>query len=188
MLRTAVLCLSLLAAPCAAQDAPPTGATEGTQLPRIGDMVTRFEWGVYCAQDPVRLDDAPDTAAGTINMVPDLPQFTFVQTIVPAELGIAFGVLAAIAPEAGIDAVEVTVTHPPYPDSGVTVERWVNIVENEAMSLFGFSFEQPSELVLGTWTMMAEAAGEEVFHIRFEVVPPDLARPVIAACQTGFMS
>jgi hypothetical protein len=54
-------------------------------------------------------------------------------------------------------------------------------------SLTGFSFDVPEELVLGTWTFEAHA-GQELFRVTFEVVPPDMAAPVLAECQMGFTS
>jgi hypothetical protein len=46
----------------------------------------------------------------------------------------------------------------------------------------------PEELVLGTWTFEAHAGDRELFRVMFEVVPPDMAASVLAACQMGFTS
>ncbi|GAA5074083.1 DUF3859 domain-containing protein [Roseibacterium beibuensis] len=188
MIRPVALCLCLLVAPAIAQEEAPLAPSDAADNPRIGALIDEIEWGVYCAQDPVRLEDAPDTAAGTINIVQDLPQIRFEDTVVPAALGMGFGVLARVAEGTDPGPVTVTVTHPPYPGSGITVERWIATMNDTAMSLFGFSFETQDELVTGTWTLIAEANGDELFHIRFEIVPPDFARPMVAACQGGFMS
>jgi hypothetical protein len=61
------------------------------------------------------------------------------------------------------DPVTITVTHPPFPDSGIEVERWTTRLGWEEFNLTGFSFDVPEELVLGTWTFEA--------HVGARVVP-----------------
>lgn len=162
-------------------------AQEGN--PRVGPGLAELVYGVYCAQDPIREDPAPETASGVINIVPTPPDFAFRQKLVPAEIGVGFGVLATAPPGVLHDAVTVTVTHPPYPDTGVTVERWITDIDALSPSLMGFSFDQPNELVLGEWTFSAvTATGEELFYIAFEVVEPGLMPNVMDACFGSFVS
>jgi hypothetical protein len=152
------------------------------------ELIAELVFGIYCAEEPIRTEEAPETASGIINIVPDLPQIRFSQTVVPAALDIGFGVLSR-APEGMVhDPVTITVTHPPFPDSGIEVERWTTRLGWEEFSLTGFSFDVPEELVLGSWTFAAHAGGRELFHVTFEVVPPDMAAPVLAECQMGFTS
>ncbi|MFW5655593.1 MAG: DUF3859 domain-containing protein [Roseicyclus sp.] len=152
------------------------------------DQIAELVYGVYCAAEPVRTEDAPETASGVINIVPDIPEIRFAQRIVPAALDVGFGILSR-APEGIVhDPVTITVTHPPFPDSGIEVERWITRLDDEGLSLTGFSFDVPQELVLGTWTFSAHAGETELFHVTFEVVPPDLARDVLAICQSAFTS
>jgi hypothetical protein len=173
------LCLALL---------PGLAPAQGEAVRVDPELVAELVFGVYCAQEPVRTEVAPETASGVINIVPDLPDIRFAQTVVPAALDIGFGVLSR-APEGVVhDTVTITVTHPPFPDSGIEVERWVTRIGPEEFSLTGFSFDVPEELVTGTWTFEAHAGERELFHIAFEVVPPEMAAPVIAACQMGFTS
>lgn len=152
------------------------------------DLIAELVFGIYCAEEPIRTEDAPETASGVINIVPDVPQIRFAQTIVPAALDIGFGVLSRTPPGMVHDPVTITVTHPPFPDSGIEVERWTTRLGWEDFGLTGFSFDIPGELVLGTWTFSAHADGRELFHVTFEVVPPDMAANVLAACQMGFTS
>jgi hypothetical protein len=63
------------------------------------------------------------------------------------------------------DPVTITVTHPPFPDSGIEVERWTTRLGWEEFNLTGFSFDVPGELVLGTWTFEAHVGGRELFRV-----------------------
>lgn len=161
---------------------------EATANPRTSPLLADLIYGAYCAQTPERLDPAPDTASGTINIVPAVPDFRFRQKIVPAQVGIGFGVVAWAPPGMVIDPVTVIVTHPPYPDSGITTERWVTEID-DGPNLMGFSFDHAHELVLGEWTFSGLGAeGEELFFISFEVVAPEVMPQVVEACFGAFLS
>ncbi|GAB5448847.1 DUF3859 domain-containing protein [Gymnodinialimonas sp.] len=178
LLCTAFLCALLLAVPATAQQTNP----------RVSPLLADLIYGLYCAQEPDRRDPAPGTASGVINLVPLIPDFQFRQKLVPAEIGIGFGVLATAPPGVLHDPVTVTVTHPPYPDSGIEVETWVTDID-DGLNLIGFSFDHAHELVLGEWTFSAQTLdGEELFHIAFEVIAPELMPQVISACFGSFMS
>lgn len=159
-----------------------------TANPRISPAIAELVYGAYCAQRPEAEEPAPDTASGVINIVPLIPDFQFRQKIVPAEIGIGFGVLASAPPGVLLDPVTVTVTHPPYLDSGIEVEQWVTDID-AGQNLMGFSFDHTTELVLGEWTFSAHSAsGEELFFISFEVVEPAFMPQVIRTCFGSFMS
>ncbi|WP_341863491.1 DUF3859 domain-containing protein [Gymnodinialimonas sp. 57CJ19] len=167
------------ASPTLAQDAAPA---------RVSPLLSDFIYGLYCTQEPDRRDPAPATASGVINIVPVVPDFPFHQTIVPAQLGIGFGVLASAPLGATYAPVTVTVTHPPYPDNDITVEQWITDID-AGRNLMGFSFDHAHELVLGPWTFSATTLeGEELFHIAFEVVAPELLPQVISTCFGAFTS
>jgi hypothetical protein len=176
-----------LALAAAAQD------SSGVPAPEDGvrvdpDLIAELVYGIYCAEEPIRTEEAPETASGVINIVPGLPRIRFAQQVVPAALDIGFGVLSR-APDGMVhDEVTITVTHPPFPGSGIEVERWTTRLGWEEFNLTGFSFDMPEELVTGPWTFTATAQGRELFHVAFEVVPPELAAPVLAECQMGFTS
>jgi hypothetical protein len=171
------LCLTLAAA--VAQDRP---------NPDVSDQIESLVHGVYCAEGPVDLEQAPDTAAGVVNIVPSLPDMRAVTTLVPAQIGIGFGVLVTARTGLVFDPAEVTITHPPYPDSGIEVERWRTSIDGDAPGLIGFSFEVESELVTGPWSFEATHEGERLFRVEFEVVPPALLPDLAQGCSGAILS
>lgn len=179
LLRPLLAALPLLAGlPALAQDASV----------RIGPQMESMIYGVYCAQDPLREEPAPETANGHVNIVPSVPDLPFRQKVVPAQIGIGFGVVSWAPAGVTHSPVTVTVTHPPFLESGVEVERWETDLD-DISNLTGFSFDYPEELVLGDWTFTASLAdGTELYHVEFEVVAPELMPQVIAACFDAFMS
>lgn len=155
---------------------------------RVSPLLEDLSYGIYCRQDPERRDPAPNTASGMINIVPSISEFQFRQKLVPAEIGIGFGVLASAPDGVLFDPVTVTVTHPPYADSGFEVEQWDTDID-AGSNLMGFSFDHAYELELGEWTFTGTTQdGEELFHISFEVVAPELMPHVLTACFDAFMS
>jgi hypothetical protein len=94
------------------------------------DLIAELVFGVYCAEEPIRTEDAPETASGVINIVRDLPEIRFAQTVVPAALDIGFGVLSRAPSGMVHDPVTITVTHPPFPgqrDRGGTLDHTAGV-------------------------------------------------------------
>jgi hypothetical protein len=166
------------------------GAATAQDLPNpyASDMIDSLVYGVYCAEAPIELEEAPDTAAGVVNIVPGLPEMRQVTTLVPAQIGIGFGVLLEAREGQVFDPLVVTITHPPYPDSGVEVERWMTSVDDQGPGLVGFSFEIESELVTGPWTFEGTHDGEVLFRVNFEVVPPALLPDLAQGCSGAILS
>ncbi|NKX42990.1 DUF3859 domain-containing protein [Roseicyclus persicicus] len=171
--------LLCVAVPLAAQERP-----DPYKSPLIDSLV----YGVYCAEPAIDIEEAPDTAAGVVNIVPGIPEMRAVTTLVPAQLGIGFGVIVEARDGVVFDPAGITITHPPYPDSGIAVERWSTVVDGDGPGLVGFSFEAETELVPGAWTFEAEHAGELLFRVTFEVMPPALLPALSAACGVATLS
>lgn len=179
MIRAALSILALMTGPALAQ------------MPKdvvLSPLVTGFDFGLYCHTPPDRIEEAPGTAAGVVNMLDVLPEFRARQAQVPAALGIAFGVHVSVADGAVYDPSLVTITHPPYPDTGIEVEQWLTSIDGGAPNLVGFSFEVPSELVLGAWTISAAYDDEQLFEITFDVVASDQFPEIAQMCQGAFLS
>lgn len=155
-------------------------------VPFKSDLIDRLSYGVYCADPPVAREEAPGTAAGVVTVVPGLPEFRTETTVVPAEIGIAFGLV--VEPRAGVvlDPVIVTITHPPYPGSGIEVEQWITTIDGP--SLVGFAFELESELVTGRWGFEGAQGDELLFVFEFEVVPPALLPELVQGCGGAMLS
>jgi hypothetical protein len=85
------------------------------------DLIAELVFGVYCAEEPIRTEDAPETASGVINIVPDLPQIRFAQTVVPAALDVGFGVLSRAPSGMVHDPVTSPSRTRPSPTAG---SRW----------------------------------------------------------------
>lgn len=173
------LCLALV---------PNLALAQADANPRIGPDIADLIHGIYCASPVNEVEEAPETASGIINLVDELPEMRFVQTVVPGALDIGFGVLVLGQPGITHETVTITITHPPYPDNGIEVERWVTDMNDLNYSLMGFTFDTPGEIVMGTWTFTAEAEGVELYHIAFEVVPPELLPNVLDDCFGTFIS
>jgi hypothetical protein len=156
--------------------------------PFASDLIARLDHGVYCAEAPIDLEEAPDTAAGVVNIVEALPEMRAVTTLVPAQIGVGFGVLVTPQPGLTLDPVQITITHPPYPDSGIEVERWITGFAGDGPALVGFSFELASELVTGPWRFEAHYDDVLLFDIRFEVVPPALLPELSQGCAGAILS
>ncbi len=104
---------------------------------------------------------------------------------IPAVPGLGFGVLVTLA-QGERRTATITVTHPPFPGSGVAEEFWTSELDDDP-SLNGFTFEHLYELQTGTWTFSAEADGEPIYSVVFEVVDPSAA-PDLAELCTGVVT
>lgn len=168
--------------------APMAMAQESGPNPWVSETINSLTYGIYCSEPPVELRDAPDTAAGVVNIVPGVPEMLFEQTLVPAQLGVSFGVVFDMVPDTEITSAIVTITHPPYPDTGIEVERWVTGIDTVGDNLVGFTFELNRELVTGPWVFRAESGADVLFQIAFEVVPAAMLPDVSEACQGAILS
>lgn len=162
-MRWITLILCLIAAPVWAQSRAPGAA--------------HFAQGTFCAVDIVGEEAAEDTLSGTLNLVAAPPDFYATGPVVPAQIGIGFGVHVEVLPEhAG--QVRVTTTHPPMGSEGVTRQSWITALNAGDVTYNGFTFEYSYELVEGQWSFTAETLdGQEIYHAAFTVIDPRFAPP-----------
>ena len=137
--------------------------------------VTDVEYGLVCDLRISGTEIAPDTDKGEINVIAGDFAFTTHGNVVPAVLGMSFGIKTrSISPDY-IEGVLFKSTHPPLKDSGVTEESWFGSIGPEEYSSQLYSFEVPTELVTGEWTLSAHKDEELIYRIVFNVVSPDKA-------------
>jgi len=172
-----VAALLAAALPGRADDVPPAFLSED---------VARFSAGIYCPDAPVRKDPAPGTASGTINIVEPPAEFTVETQRIPAVPGVGFGILIELVLGVSHEAT-ILVTHPPFPDTGITRETWISELDS-SVSLNGFTFEHLYELQPGIWSFTAVGDdGEPIYAIAFDVVDPTEA-PELAGICAGLLS
>ncbi|MCC1491123.1 DUF3859 domain-containing protein [Cognatishimia sp. F0-27] len=141
-----------------------------------------IEHGVICSLIPEGREAAPDTESGLINLVPQDRTFDVLTDVVPAEMGLSFGVRIVLPEDAAPIDARVVVRHPVFHPSGVTVQRWDAWLDPDTPALNLFSFELPHELVTGEWVFQFRAGGTIFAERRFRVVPPDAAPGVLSVC------
>ena len=135
-----------------------------------------FAQGAFCAVEIIGEEKAEGTISGTLNLVDGPPTFYTTGSLVPAQVGIGFGIHLDVAPQFSGTAT-VTTTHPPMGENGVTAQSWVTDYSPGAIAYNGFTFEYDYELVPGDWTISAESNGRLIYHAKFTVVNPMFAPP-----------
>lgn len=158
MFRRVIACILVLG--------PTFPAWAGAQTPGA----SRFDTGWFCALDPVSSQVAEDTISGRVDHYADRPAFAVHGDMIPAALGVSFGVHVQASP--GFDGpVTIVVTHPPMGPDGVSRESWQGALSATQYLYNGFAFEEDYELVTGEWTMSAFAGSRLVYKATFQVVP-----------------
>jgi hypothetical protein len=161
--------LALTALPAVADPAPP----------RTAPVVAGLEVGVFCALEAMGRAPAPGTRTGWIH-VPDR-EITFHwpdQQIVPASIGLAFGVSAQLAPGEQIANAEIRV----YQPGSQTPEIWGSNFYDIEPSVSFFRFDHPHELIQGLWRFEAWDGAILLYSVEFEVVPAEAIPKITQAC------
>ncbi len=168
MMRLATL-LAVMAAPAWA-DAPP---------PVSGPQVASLEYGVFCALQAMDKRPAPGTEAGWVH-VPDGPiDFHWPdRQVVPAALGLAFGVKARMRPGVYVGSGEVRVWRP----GNDQPEIWDSSFTDMEGALNFFRFDHDRELLPGIWIFEAWDGNSRLFSVAFEVVPTAALPEIAQAC------
>lgn len=149
----------------------------------VSPLIGFYEGGVLCAPNAVETRDAPDTIAGTTNVIKDAPPFVSTARLVPAVLGIGFGVRAGMSSEFGQDGVLMTATHPPLAGSDATSQSFYTYVGSfDDPGITFYQFDHGYELALGDWTMTASYGGLTLYETTFTVVSPATLPQLAGAC------
>jgi hypothetical protein len=167
-MRLALL-LAFLTAPALAEPA----------LPAPGPLVATIKVGVFCALQAMDQAPAPGTLSGWIH-VPD-GEITFHwpdRQVVPAALGLAFGVKAQLVPGAFTTAGQMRVYRPGL----TTPEVWDTGFGDLAPSFAFFRFDTEDELIPGIWRFEAWDGTTQLYAVEFEVVPAAAVPELVQAC------
>lgn len=168
MRRLALALLLALAAPLAAQPAAPQADPD----------VASLTFGVFCALQAMDQRPAPGTLSGWIH-VPDTEiDFHWAdRQIVPAQIGLAFGVKSRLQPGLFLDG-EMRVYRP----GSATPEVWTSSFTDISDQFGFFRFDREDELIPGIWRFEAWAGGEQLYTVTFEVVPAQALPQIAQAC------
>lgn len=148
----------------------------------LADTGTRLvDFGVICAVQHTGVRTAPLTESGTVNLINDNRKIDVTTSVVPAQIGLSFGIQAETS-QRFENGIRVVVTHAPMGPRGVTMESWTTPLDRGRPMLSLFSFEHGYELVEGPWVFQLVLNGEVLAEQAFLVVPPEAAPKVMRAC------
>lgn len=135
------------------------------------DLISDFEYGLICNVDTVGSMVAPDTDIGSIGIIGP-STFSAHSAIVPAMLGLSFGIKVRSAEGVMLGVIKVSITHPPNKQSGTTSESWESSIPQDGGATHLFTFDVPAELVTGEWMLSAYKDGILLYRMTFDVVNP----------------
>lgn len=134
----------------------------------IGDEISQWEVGAIC----------PSTFDAAGRNPGNLP-FVARTQVVPAAVGMGFGVKVQTSRPGGISGVTLTVTSPP---GGPGTQSFRTSLTDTGLSNFYYRFENASEAAPGTWTITASSDGVVLYSIDIQSVTPGPRDGLMAAC------
>ncbi len=144
--------------------------------------VVKIEYGYFCALEAVGEREAQDTVSGVVRQVEGAPQFIEHGSLVPAVIGIGFGVYVQVEPQ--YEGLVIAITeNPPMGPNGQTRQSFTTTLSSIEQSYVGFAFEHGYELVTGPWRMSAELNGRLIYSVDFQVVSGELMPSVSCGFQ-----
>jgi hypothetical protein len=154
---------------------------------RTAPQVSYLRAGLFCAPPEAGRREAPDTVSGWTHL-PDQPIRIIVDSLVsPAALGQGFGVEFLLDSDDPVPLL-YEVTHPPMPPTGATRQSWSPDGPALGGGALFFQFDEPEELVTGTWIFRALSGDEELLSVAFEVVPTQQAPHLTGLCAGTMLS
>jgi len=148
-------------------------------LPVAGPAVEEIKVGIFCALQSMAQQPAPGTLSGWIRVPDGEIDFHWPdRQVVPATLGLAFGVKARLTPGLQVTQGEMRVFRP-----GSTVpEYWATAFSDVEHSISFFRFDDESELITGIWRFEGWDGRTLLFSVDFEVVPAAALPTIVDAC------
>lgn len=163
------LSLLALAAPLQADPAPP----------QPGPLVASLEVGVFCALQAMDQRPAPGTLSGWIHVPTGELDFHWPgRQVVPATLGIAFGVKSQLVPGQFAAYGEMRVYRP----GSAQPETWDSAFSDLGNQMAFFRFDREDELIPGIWRFEGWDGATQLFSTEFEIVPEAALPEIAQAC------
>lgn len=167
-MRLALALLMALAAPLRAEPA----------APEAGPDVASLRVGVFCALQAMNQRPAPGTRSGWIHVPEEDIDFHWPgRQVVPAQIGLAFGVKSRLAPGLFLPG-EMRVYRP----GSTTPETWESSFTDLSDQFGFFRFDREDELLPGLWRFEAWSGTEQLYSVEFEVVPATALPEIAQAC------
>ena len=141
--------------------------------------MAEIEVGIFCALQAMDQRPAPGTLSGWIH-VPE-GEITFHwpdRQVVPASIGLAFGVKSRLVPGAFAAYGKMRVYRP----GSDTPEIWDSTFGDTAASMGFFRFDTEEELLPGIWRFEAWDGADQLYAVEFEVVPAAALPGIAQAC------
>ena len=147
-------------------------------LPQTDPQVARLSFGVFCALQAMDQRPAPGTLSGWIHVPDGAIEFHWPdRQIVPAAIGLAFGVKSQMAP--GVFASgEMRVYRP----GATRPETWESSFSDSGEQFGFFRFDRPDELIAGIWRFEAWEGETRLYAVEFEIVPAAALPEIVNAC------
>lgn len=174
--RPALLAALLAFAPAATTRAGPGAEPLAPlRLPEIAGL----DFGVFCAWQQMDRAPAPGTETGWIHVPLDEIDFTWQgQQIVPAVIGLGFGIKATGARGFATAVGEVRVYRP----GRALPETWASDITDFGPTLAFFRFDRSDELIPGRWVIEGWDRDRLLYRVEFDVVPPAALPGIASAC------
>jgi hypothetical protein len=150
--------------------------------PEQSPLIAELKFGVLCAVESVGKDEAPDTLSGFINLVDPSTDFDWPgQRVVPATIGLGFGVRVQAAPGVQIPEGEIRVYRPGMSKP----ESWMTEIGDAGSTLAFFSFDTEPELMPGLWIMEGWDQDTRLFRVEFDIVPDTAKTAAFISCEAA---
>jgi len=155
-----------LATPLHADPAPPS----------FQPPVILLEHGIFCDTHDGALIAAPGTQLGYIETTPQELDFSLTRQTLPADIGLAFGVLVQASREVAV----TTKIHRP---DLAQPETWESTIPADAPGPTYFTFEFPHEQVPGLWAIEAWEGETRLYRVEYLVTPAGSDPALAGFCQ-----
>lgn len=147
--------------------------------PSHASYIDHLEVGIFCTPRDMGQAPAPGTQSGKVHVPHDMIAFDWPgQQIVPAEIGLSFGVKAELSPGFAVPFGEIRV----YVPGREAPEIWGSSFSDFGPTLSFFSFDREEELLPGLWRLEAWDGAERLYSVTFEVVPAASISRISGAC------